>query len=74
MQIQTGTQKDDVSLSKKFQHHLTKQHRKNGVFDQGKKDKRFMERKWKDRHDHGQDNADVAHQDMIMYCNTNQFP
>ena len=53
MQIQTGTQKDDVSLSKKFQHHLTKQHRKNGVFDQGKKDKRFMERKWKDRHDHG---------------------
>ena len=36
MQINAGNQKDDVSLSKKFQHHLTKEHLKNGVFDQGK--------------------------------------
>ena len=33
-----------------------------------------MERKWTDRQYHVQDNADVAHQDVIMYCNTNQFP
>ena len=45
MQIHTGNQKDDVSLAKEFQHHLTKEHHKNGMFDQGKKNKRFMERK-----------------------------
>ena len=33
-----------------------------------------MERKWIDRQYHVQDNADVSHQDVIMYCNTNQFP
>ena len=35
-QMHTGNQNDDVSLAKEFQHHLTKEHRKNGVFDQGK--------------------------------------
>ena len=33
-----------------------------------------MERKWIDRQYHVQDNADVEHQDVKMYCNTNQFP
>ena len=33
-----------------------------------------MERKWTDRQYHVQDNANVAHQDVIIYCNTNQFP
>ena len=33
-----------------------------------------MERKWTDRHHHVQDNAAVAHQYVIMYCNTIQFP
>ena len=33
-----------------------------------------MEIKWTDRHYNVQDNADVAHQDMIIYCNTNKFP
>ena len=37
MQIHNYNQKYYVSLAKKFQHHLTKEHRKNGVFDQGKK-------------------------------------
>ena len=45
MQMHTGKQRYDVSLAKEFQHHLTKEHRKNGVFDQGKNNKRFMERK-----------------------------
>ena len=39
MQIHTGNQIDDVSLAKEFQHHLTKDYRKNGVFDQDKKNK-----------------------------------
>ena len=36
MQMHTGNQKDDVSLSKEFKEHLRKEHLKNGVFDQGK--------------------------------------
>ena len=35
--------------------------------------KRFMERKCTDRKYHAQDNADVSHQDVRMYCNTNKF-
>ena len=33
-----------------------------------------MERKRTDIQYHVQDNADVAHQDVRIYCNTNQFP
>ena len=33
-----------------------------------------MERKWTDRQYHVQDNAYVSHQDVKIYCNTNQFP
>ena len=36
--------------------------------------KRFMERKWTDRKYHVQDNADVEHNDVKMYCNIDQFP
>ena len=36
MQMHTGNQKNDVSLSKEFQHFLEKEHKKNGVIDQGK--------------------------------------
>ena len=43
------------------------------MFDQGKNNKRSMERKWTDKKYHVQDNSDVAHQDVIMYSNTNQF-
>ena len=35
---------------------------------------KFVERKWTDREYHVQDNSDVEHQDVKMYCNTNQFP
>ena len=33
-----------------------------------------MERKWTERKYYVQDNSDVAHQDVRMYCNINQFP
>ena len=33
-----------------------------------------MEIKWTDRHYYVQDNADVSHQDVKIYCNTNKFP
>ena len=74
MQMHTGNQKYFVSLAKEFQHYLKKEHRKTGVIDQGKYKKRFMKRKWTDRQYHVQDNSGVAHQDVRMYCNTNQFP
>ena len=32
-----------------------------------------MGRKWTDRQYHVQDNADVEHKDVKMYCNTNKF-
>ena len=31
-------------------------------------------RKWTDREYHVQDNSDVAHKEVKMYCDTNQFP
>ena len=74
MQMHIGNQKYDVSLAKEFQHHLTKEHRKNGVFDQGKNNERFMEIKLTYRQYYVQDNSDFAHQDVRIYCNTNQFP
>ena len=72
--MQMHTQKYDVSLAKKFQQHLTRKHRKDGVIDQGKYKKRFMDRKWTDRQYHVQDNATFEHQDVKMYCNTSQLP
>ena len=36
MQIHTVSQNNDGSLAKEFQQHLTKEHRQNGVIDQGK--------------------------------------
>ena len=74
MQMHTGTQNNDVSLSKEFQHHLTKEHRKYGVIDQVNYKKRFMEIKWTDTQYHIQYNAAVENQNVIMYCNTSQFP
>ena len=59
--MHTGTKKYDVSLAKEFQQHLKNKHWKDGVIDQGKYKKRFMERKWIDRQYHVQDNADVEH-------------
>ena len=34
----------------------------------------YMKIKWIDRQYHVQDNADVAHKYVKMYCYTNQFP
>ena len=34
----------------------------------------FRERNWTDREYHVEDNSDVAHLDVKMYCKINQFP
>ena len=36
IQMHNGTKKYDASLAKEFREHLTKNHRKDGVVDQGK--------------------------------------
>ena len=61
-------------MSKQFQKHLFKDDRKHEVIDQGKYRKIYSKRKWTDRDYHIQDNYDVAHKDVKMYCDTNQFP
>ena len=43
IKMHTGTENKDVSLAKEFKDHLEVEHRKNGVTDQGKPRKRFME-------------------------------
>ena len=40
--MHTGNQKYGVSLAKEFQHHLTKEHHRNFVFDQGKNNREFI--------------------------------
>ena len=74
MKMHTGNQNDDASLAKEFQNYLKKGHRKNGVIDQGKYKKKFMETKCTYRPYHVQDNFDFSHQDVRMYCNTNKPP
>ena len=56
--MHTGNQNNDVTLTREFQHYLTKEHRKNGVIDQVKYNKQFMEIKWTDRQYHVQGNVD----------------
>ena len=61
-------------MAKQSQENLSKEHRKNGVIDQGKYRKRASKRKCTDREYHIKDNADVAHKDVKNYCDTKQFP
>ena len=65
--------KNDVSLAKKLQKHLSKDHRKHRVIDQVKYRKRTNKIKWTDSEYNVQDNNDVAHKDVKMYCDTNQL-
>ena len=63
-----------VSLDKESPKHLSKEHCKHGFIVQVKYRKRFTKRKWTDRSYHVQDYADVAHKDVKINCDTNQFP
>ena len=74
IKMHAGTENKDVSLAKEFKDSLEGEHRQNGVIDQIKSRKRFMERKWTERKYRVQDNAAVELKDINIYCNTNQFP
>ena len=68
------TLKDDVSLAKEFQKNMSMEHCKHGAIDQGKYRKIPSKRKWTHREYHVQDNADVAHKYVRIYCDTKQLP
>ena len=61
-------------MAKVSQKNLSKEHQKHGVIDQGKYRNISSKRKWTAREYNVQDNADVSHKDVIIYCDTNQFP
>ena len=69
-----STKNNDVILAKEFQNHLSKEHWKHGVIDDVKYRKISSKRKGIDREYHVQDNADVVHKYVKMYCDTNQLP
>ena len=69
-----STQNNDIILAKKIQKHLSKEHFKHRVIDQGKYRKRGSKRKFTEREYHAQDNADVSHKEVKIYCDTNQYP
>ena len=66
-------QKNDFGLAKQFQKNLYKEHCRHGFVDQVKYRKRASKIKWTDIEYHVQDNSDVAHKYVKMYCDTNRF-
>ena len=61
-------------MAKEFQKQMYKDDCKHGIIDQGKDSRRSIKIKCTDREYHVQDNADVVHKYVKMYCDTNQFP
>ena len=72
--IYSWTQNNDVSLSKYVQKHISKDHQKHGVIDQVNYRKGASKIKWTDRDYHVQDDSGVAHKDINIYFDINQFP
>ena len=68
------TPKNDVSLAKEFQNICLSMICKHGVIDNRKYRNISSKRKCAYREYHVQDNADVVHKYVKMYCDTNQFP
>ena len=66
--------KNDVSPAKQFLKHMSKEHRKDLVIDQVKCSAIASKIKWTYREYHVEDNADVSHKDVKIYCDTNQLP
>ena len=66
--------KGDGSLAKQVQNNMSKEHRKRGVIDHIKYRKIDIKRKWTDKEYHVQDNSDVPHKDVKVYCDDNRFP
>ena len=62
------------SIEKRNIYQIMSNDRKRGVIDQVKYRKRSIKVKFTDIEYNVQDNADVTHKDVEMYCDTNKFP
>ena len=63
-----------TSIWRKIPKNMSVEYYNHGVTYQGKYRKRVSKIKWTFREYHVQDNSDVSHKDVKMYCGTNQFP
>ena len=73
MSMQTTTKKEDLSIAKYFQKHLSNTKWKNVVIDQGKYKGLASRQKCNDREYHVQYNSDVDHRCVKMIFNSTQF-
>ena len=74
MVMYIGTRTYDVSLDREFQKHLSRVSHKHEVIDQGKCKKQASKINWLEREYNVQEEADVYHKDVKMFCNKNHFP
>ena len=77
IKMHTGTENKYVSLAHEFKNNLEEEHLQNGVIDQGKPGKGFMEIKWIERKYHVQDNAAVELKDLkfiVTQINSQNYP
>ena len=73
IEMHTSTQTADVSLSQNFQDRLSDASRKHGILECGEQKKWSSKNKWTNREYHVPNNEDVEHQDVKIYCATNQL-
>ena len=69
----THQQNADVSLAQEFQNHLSNASLQTGILDNVKQ-KSSSKQNWTNREYNVKKYEDVEHEDVKMYCATNQFP
>ena len=72
--MHTATKNTDVSLSLKFQKHLSNELRKHGILVHGKHKKTSSKQKWTNNYYYVQHHKYVKHHDVNIYCGSNYFP
>ena len=73
MVMHTGTRTSDGIFASEILKHLSTAAYKHGVIDNRKYKKRASTRKWTESEYHVHNDADVAHKNVKIFCNTNQF-
>ena len=74
MAIHTSTNREEVSIARQCQEHLSETTRKNGVIDQGNYIKQESKHKWNYSKYCVKKTYDVTHRSVKMSCDTTQFP
>ena len=73
MSVHTATQNTEAVLALEFQKHFSNAPHKHGILDHGIHTKISSKQKWTDIEYHVQNNKDVEHQYVKVYCVTNHF-